>query len=277
MLQNCTMLADMTIHRWTASKHDRSVSAEVERTHNANNAGRYNKQLIDKAHLATIDTLGNQLRAFHYRLTLPWSDKGARLLPSKLFMQYQEGFASLRDQREKAVEDFLRSYPTLVQAARTRLNSMFEPSDYPSAEELRRSFGVELEIMPVPSAADFRLDVINDEMQTGIRNDIVRKLHERQAQATKDCWARVKEVVGRISEQCSKPKGRIHDSLMENAADLATLLDGLNITNDPGITSIEDDLRALIVDPDQLRNSAVTRSGVGRLADSILQRIPEIA
>lgn len=274
MLNSCSMLADLTIHRWTATKHDPSVSAEVERTHSAKNAGRYNKLLIDRAHLADIDALGNQLRAFHYKHTLPWSDKGARILPSKLFMTYQDGFNDLRDKRNAAVDKFIELYPSLVADARTRLKTMFDPFDYPDVSQLRQSFGVDLEIMPVPSAEDFRVGVLNDQMQSAIRRDILQKLEQRVKQANRDCWARVNEVVGRIAEQCSKPKGRIYDSLMDNARDLALVIDGLNITDDPNITAIGDDLRALIVDPEDLRKSATTRAAIARLANDILQRVP---
>lgn len=274
MLNSCSMLADLTIHRWTATKHDPSVSAEVERTHSAKNAGRYNKLLIDRAHLADIDALGNQLRAFHYKHTLPWSDKGARILPSKLFMTYQDGFNDLRDKRSAAVDKFIDLYPNLVADARTRLKTMFDPFDYPDVSQLRQSFGVDLEIMPVPSAEDFRVGVLNDQMQSAIRRDILQKLEERGKQANRECWLRVDEVVGRIAEQCSKPKGRIYDSLMDNARDLALVIDGLNITDDPNITAIGDDLRALIVDPEDLRKSATTRAAIARLANDILQRVP---
>lgn len=274
MLNSCSMLADLTIHRWTATKHDPSVSAEVERTHSAKNAGRYNKLLIDRAHLADIDALGNQLRAFHYKHTLPWSDKGARILPSKLFMTYQDGFNDLRDKRSTAVDKFIDLYPNLVADARTRLKTMFDPFDYPDVSQLRQSFGVDLEIMPVPSAEDFRVGVLNDQMQSAIRRDILQKLEERGKQANRECWLRVDEVVGRIAEQCSKPKGRIYDSLMDNARDLALVIDGLNITDDPSITAIGDDLRALIVDPEDLRKSATTRAAIARLANDILQRVP---
>lgn len=274
MLNSCSMLADLTIHRWTATKHDPSVSAEVERTHSAKNAGRYNKQLIDRSHLAEIDALGNQLRTFHYKHTLPWSDKGARILPSKLFMTYQNGFSELRERRDAEVEKFISVYPNLVSDARNRLKTLFDPMDYPDVSVLRKSFGVDLEIMPVPSADDFRVTTLNEQMQSSIRRDVMQRLEDRVKQANQECWSRVQEVVGRIAEQCSKPKGRIYDSLMDNARDLALVIDGLNITDDPHITAIGDDLRALIVDPEDLRKSSSTRSAVARLAEDILQRIP---
>lgn len=273
MLQNKAMLVDLTIHRWTATKHDRAVSAEVERTHSAKDAGRYNKALIDKAHLAKIDTLGNEIRRYHYEHTLPWTDKGARLLPSELFMEYREGIIDLRRHRDTAVNDFLKVYPALVQDARNRLNTMFQADDYPSVDSLRTSFGVDLEIMPVPDAEDFRVQVGKEE-QDEIRQQIMSTIQARQEKAVKDCWNRVHEVTKRIVDQCSNPKGRIHDSLMDNADDLVTILHGLNITQDPLLTEVEADLRALIVPVERIRQFPSTRSQVASKAVNILAKVP---
>lgn len=273
MLQERSMLADLTIHRWTATKHDPAVSAEIEKVHAAKDAGRYNKQLIDKGYLATIDDLGNKIRKYHYNYTLPWTDKGARLLPSKLFMEYRQGLADLRNKRDKAVNDFLLLYPSLVTAARTRLNTMFQPEDYPPVESLRKSFGVELEIMPVPDAGDFRVDVAN-EIQVEIRQQIQDSMRARQDKAVKEAWTRVHEVVKRVYDQCSNPKGRIHDSLMDNVKELASVIHGLNITDDPALAQMSAELTNLWISPDSIRTSLWVRRDTADKAEILLQKIP---
>lgn len=272
MLQDKSMLADLTIHRWTALKHDRAVSAQVEQSHGAKDAGRYNKQLIDKSYLAKIDESGNALRKYHNAHTLAWSDRGARLLPSKLFMDYRNGVADLKRQRRIAVDEFIAVYPQLVANARLRLNTMFQPEDYPHVEVLSKSFDVDLEIMPVPNSEDFRVSVAK-ETQDEIRQQIADSINSRQAGAVKECWSRVREVVTRISDQCGKENGRIHDSLISNAADLVNILDGLNITNDPELSAIGREIRDMLVSADQLRVNAVTRKRVAETADAILRKI----
>ncbi len=273
MLQERSMLADLTIHRWTATKHDPAVSAEVEKAHSASNAGRYNKQLIDKSYLATIDELGNKIRKHHYTYTLPWTDKGARLLPSKLFMEYRQGLADLRTKRDKAVGDFLNVYPSLVQAARTRLNTLFQPEDYPPIESLRKSFGVELDITPVPDAGDFRVDIAS-EIQEEIRQQMQTSMQARQEKAVKETWLRVHEVVKRVYDQCSNSKGRIHDSLMDNVKELAGVIHGLNITNDPQLNAMSADLNDLWINPDSIRNSQFIRNDTAEKAERLLRKIP---
>jgi hypothetical protein len=273
MFQEKSMLVDLTIHRWTATKHDKSVSAEVERTHSAKEAGRYNKQLIDKAHLQDVDESGAQIRQYHYKHTLPWTDKGARLLPSKLFFEYRDGLSKLKDQRRQSVQEFLTRYPDLVAQARTRLNTMFEPADYPTVGTLRTAFDVEIEIMPMPDAGDFRVDLAH-EVQDEVRAQILDSLRERQNRAMRDCWQRVREVVGNVAKQCGNPKGRVYDSLMDNVRDLSNVLDGLNVTEDPRLSNIAEEMRGLYVPPQRLRISPSIRSDAARKAEQILVRVP---
>lgn len=272
MIQNNSMLVELTISKWSATLHDKKVSAEVETTHSAQDAGRYNKRLIDKAHLAAINELAGQIRKYHYSRTHPWTDKGQRILPSALFMEYRQDIASFKAKFQLAVDDFVQKYPSLVQAARTRLGSMYDPNDYPQPSEVADMFGIALEIMPVPDAADFRVDMAQ-ETQDEIRQQITASVNARQAAAVKECWSRVREVVSRIAEQCSKEKGRIHDSLMENAEDLVNVLSGLNITNDPEIAAVEDDIRKLIVHPDDIRRSPSTRKRLADGANDILTKM----
>lgn len=274
MLQDRSVLADLTIHRWTATKHDRTVSAEVERSHAAKNAGRYNKQLIDKEHLAEIDELANQLRKLHYNYTLPWTDKGARLLPSKLFMDYREGVTKLKQQRKIAVDKFIGEYPNLVTQARQRLNTMFDPKDYPPIDVLRNSFDVELEITPVPDVGDFRVDIAK-EVQDEVRQQLEANLKTRQEKAVKDCWQRVHEVAKRVYDVCSMPKPRIYDSMMDNVDDLAVVIQGLNITNDPQLDAITADLRTLWQPSAALRNSLANCKRAAAQAELILSKVPQ--
>jgi len=273
MTTSTTMLVELTIRQWMGVKHDKTVSAEVEQTHQAKNAGRYNKYLIDKAHLADISSAANALRKFHYTRTLQWNDGGQRIMPSKLFLEYREEMAKYKQAFNDAVRDFLNKYPQLMQDARMRLGSLYRPEDYPAVNELRDLFAIELKIMPMPDAADFRIDVAQ-EIQDEIRAEITQTIAARQADAVKDCWARMREVVGRIADQCSKEKPIIRDSLMENASDLVKVLSGLNITNDPLITQAEAELRSLIVPPTTLRDSPAARRNAANKAAEILQKVP---
>lgn len=274
MLQSKAMLATLSISAWTARKQDKAVSAEVERSHGAHDAGKYNKLLINKALLDPITKLAGQIREYHYFNTLAWADSGARLLPTKLFLEYTAKIRGFKEQFSKLVLAFKAEYPAEVQAARVRLGTMYNPGDYPEAWQLDDRFSVNLEFTPVPDAQDFRVDV-SAEAQAELRDSVTKAVAARQADAVKATFARVRDVVSKISDRLSKDDPIFKDTLITNAENLCTVLDALNITNDPQITLVQDTiLHSLIVSPADLRTSQTLRKDVARKAEEILGMLP---
>jgi hypothetical protein len=84
MITERAMLAAVHISIWTAVKHDRKVSRQVADEHGApETAWRYNKKLLSgAARLADLRSFAGQIRQSFYKITLPWSDEGYRLLPA---------------------------------------------------------------------------------------------------------------------------------------------------------------------------------------------------
>ena len=274
MIQSRAMLATLSISLWTARKQDKKVSSEVEAAHGAHDAGRYNKDLVNKALLEPIKQLAGRIREYHYFNTLAWADSGARLLPSKLFVDYAANIRKFKDQFAQLVKEMQASYPAEVQAARNRLGSMYEPDDYPDVYDLREKFGVTIEFSPVPSAQDFRVDV-SEEMQTELRESVTQAVAQRQAQAVKATYARVVDVVSKISIRLSEDSPVFKDTLISNAEDLCTVLDALNITDDPQITAVRDAIQHnLIVEPGELRHSQMLRHRVSERAKEVLAMLP---
>ncbi len=274
MFEKRAMLVELTIRQWTARKHDRKVTREVDQNHSARNGGRYDKQLIAKDALDPIAKKANAIRMFHYAYTLPWGNNGQRLLPAKFFLDYRNELVKHRDEFNRLVDTFMASYPQLVNDARTRLGSLYDPAEYPPASEVRRSFGVEFDIFPVPTAGDFRVDVANEE-RSEIAAQIEAATQERQANATKACYVRVRDVLQRMKQQCVAGKTRITDSLIEDTRDLTDMLDDLNIGDDPELTRIASEIRKdLLVDADDLRRSPATRQTIGDRASELLNSIP---
>lgn len=273
-LQDKAMLITLSVSCWTARKQDKKVAAEVEAAHNARDAGRYNKLLIDKVHLDPLTSYAGAVRQYHYKMTLPWMDNGARLLPSKLFLEYSQELRKMQSEYERLVDVLIQDYPRLVQEARQRLGTMFDPEDYPDVSDIRSKFSVETDIMPVPAGADFRVDVADSERQR-IQESISARVAQRQATAIADAWARIREVVGNVAARLSTPKPIIRDSLIENTEELTRLLPGLNVNDDPTMADVcQRIITNLLVSPDVLRRSMTVRRRVAADAQSILALCP---
>ena len=272
ILQDRAMLATLHISQWTNRKHDKTVSAEVERNHQATDAGRYNKQLVDRASLESIAKVASAARAYHYKVTLPWGDNGDRLLPGALFMDYRNEMATFKGRFSSEVSAFLTRYPMLVQDAYKRLGSLYVATDYPHVGEMRSRFAIETSFAPVASGNDFRVN-LNDEYVDQIKREINERNAALQRASVVDCWTRVRTVVGNIHERLSKADNKFKDTLIENARDLLDVLPALNVTGDPELAKIEKDVRDLLVPPQRLRDDATLRSETARKAEELLARM----
>ena len=274
MFAKRAMLVELTIRQWTARKHDKSASNTVKNAHQvAGDGGKYNKLLIAKEALERINRVANELRRTHYRFTLPWGDKGQHLLPARLFMDYRQAVDAYRQEFQEEVDAFISRYDLWVNGACARLGTLFDPSDYPPANEVRSRFSVHLDIFPVPEAGDFRVEVAKEEREELIANIQAASQH-RQAEANKACYVRVREVLERMKNQCTVERSRITEALVEDVRDLTQVMDDLNINEDPELSRITREIRdGLVFQADDLRKSPALREAVQDRASTILESL----
>ena len=241
MITERAMLAAVHISIWTAVKHDRKISRDVATQHGAHQgAGRYNKQLLRGADkLDDLRTLAGQIRQYFYKITLPWSDEGFRLLPSNFYFDLMERMREFEASFEQGVETFLAVYPQYVEQVRPELNGLFREEDYPSAAKLREKFGVRLEILPIPSGADFRVEMSAAE-QARVSREIDANVRHSLSRGTEDLWKRLRDVVSHMVERLNEPESRFHASLVTNVLDLVDILPRLNVSGDAELNRFAD-------------------------------------
>jgi hypothetical protein len=137
MIQERAMLAAVHISIWTAVKHDRGVSRDVaERNGAPMSAGRYNKQLLRGADkLDELRTLAGQVRQYFYKITLPWTDEGYRLLPANLYFDLTARMREFEAQFEQGVEAFLADLSAVHRAGAARVEWALPRGGLPEGRE----------------------------------------------------------------------------------------------------------------------------------------------
>lgn len=286
ILSQKAVLAGLNISKWTARRLDRSVTEDVRVRHNAApDSGRYNKRLVARDALEKITTLISSARAEHYRMTQPWIDQGARLLPSALYIDYSNRFRDLKNDFDVAADDFARDYPQHVKDAKKRLNGMFDPSDYPDPADIRSRFNLGVNVTPCPDAEDFRISIAQEHY-----DDMKAELEQRLTQAVDDSMSdtvnRILETVGHMAERLrayepggksKKPEGQFRDSLVENVRDLARLLPAFNMTGNNRIADIANRIETQLCakDAKRLRESEADRNEVATAAETILADVKD--
>jgi hypothetical protein len=244
MITERAMLAAVHISIWTAVKHDRKISRDVASQHGAHrDAGRYNKQLLRGADkLDDLRTLAGQIRQYFYKITLPWSDEGFRLLPSNFYFDLMARMREFEASFEQGVDSFLAVYPQYIDQVRPELNGLFREEDYPTAEKLREKFGVKLEILPIPSGGDFRVQMSAEE-QARVSREIDANVRQSLTRGTEDLWKRLREVVSHMVDRLNEPESRFHASLVTNVVDLAEILPRLNVNGDADLNRFAEQIR----------------------------------
>lgn len=278
-ISSSAMLVELNISVWTANKIDKDASRKVADDNRASSdAGHFRKNLMAGSHLRKeIADYAAGCRLWHNTRTMPWADRGPRLLPTSLFFDYKTEANARQAYFDNKVNEFFAAYPSLVQTAHNYLGDLFDPTDYPSVDEVRSKFGFRMVFSPVPDAGDFRLDLPTQELDA-MRLQYEAQANERVEAAMKDQWGKLHDMVSRMSDKLIEPededKRRWHDTFITNAQEMCHMLTHLNVTKDPKLEEARRGLERAIagVDIDHIKEDADVREDVKGKLDAILKQ-----
>ena len=274
-ISNAAILAELNISVWTAQTTDKNVSNKVAIDNNATaDAGLYKKNLMaGTSARKEIADFAASCRTWHNTRTLPWADRGARLLPSSLFLDYK-GEANIRkDKFDQLVEGFVKNYATYVAQAQAHSGALFNATDYPTADEVQSKFGFRLVFTPVPLSGDFRIDAPAREVQE-LMEQYETSMNDRVTEATKSAWNRVHDMLtGMVTKLSSTEKTRWHDSFVTNAQEMCQMLTHLNVAKDPKLEAARRALEKAMLgaDIEDIKESEYVRADMKDKLDEILK------
>lgn len=284
-ISSSAVLVSLNISVWPASTIDKEVTTRVLDDAMAHqNAGKFKKDLLAGTSLRKdIENRAARSRQFHAKQTIPWADKGDRLLPTCLFLEYKQTIDKELLEFNGMCEEFFQAYPSLCAAAPVNMGKLFKREDYPDLDVVRGRFGFRSRISPLPEAGDFRLDAGNQEIADQIA-DIKTKydadMQARLADAMRDPWDRLHKMLTTISSKLTDDKNasedtkgkRYHDTLVTNPLELCALLGKLNITKDPKLEDARLQLEATMrhADIEVIKSSPDVRESIKAKVDTIL-------
>ena len=276
-IASSAVLIDLNISVWTARKLDKNVSKEIDINKNTTiKAGNYNKHILAGSdQLDAITKLANEIRDWHGRQTLPWSDTGTRLLPMTNFFDYKHQLGVYEAEFKSRINIFIQQYPNIIQGMAFKLGKLFDRGEYPDADKIASKFNLRYTIMPVPETNDFRVDIaddIRDEMQ----KEYQKAYEGRVEAAMSDAWSRLHTTLEHMIDRLSGEEKKIfRDSLVDNALELTSLLTKLNVTKDPKLESARRSLEQSLVGvtADDLRVSQGARQEILNKVNQIMENI----
>ena len=275
-LSTKTMLTTLNISQWSARKLDKRETAAVAIKHGiADSVARVTKTILpNTTSLEAIHKKTTDVRKFFYENTLPWQADGVAILKATHYMKFVEEMGKLTREWEVLVAAFVRQYPDLRDQAAHILNSMYDPDDYPNEYDLKRKFIIGVKFLPMPDAGDWRVDIADEEVDK-LREKLEEQTRIGVQEAMTEVWNRLSLIVEHAAEKLSQPDAIFRNSLVENAKKLCDVLPSLNITDDPNLARMGEELREKLADadPDLLRTRPTERERAAKDMQDMMSKM----
>ena len=276
-ISSSAVLVELNISVWTAAKLDKSATQAVISDNNAGSqSGAFRKNLLAGTSLRKdISDYAAACRMTHNKLTLPWQDRGGRILPTSLFMDYKQRMNVSNAHFNTLVDRLCDNYDALKQSAQNYMGTLYNEEDYPTLEEVRGKFGFNLVFSPLAEAGDFRLDVPMQDLAE-MREQYESDFNNRLADAMRKPWEDLHKMLLSMSEKLSSSsddeKKRWHDTFVTNAQGMCSLLTNLNVTKDPKLEEARRALEQTMLGAniEEIKDSPVVRADMKTKIDNIL-------
>ena len=278
-LSSSALLVSLNISCGTFKKKDRGTSDEVLASKGARTrcASVEKILLADSKELEAISKFAAMVRTWNNGQTLPWHDKGPRLLPAARMLDYKTQVGEFEREFNKLLDAFIDSYHLAVQAAQFGMVGMFDINDYPDVSEVRTKFSFDVYFSPLPEAGDFRVTI----GQQGL--DELRQTYEAQANralemAMSENWKRLHAAVSTISRQlnidASGTKGKLYEGSLEGVLELCDMLEDFNLTGDLEMEKARRELKMTLqgVNLKELKKDDGARLAIKAEVDEILSK-----
>ena len=246
-LDEKAVLAQLKRSMYSPYKRD---EAESE----AYGAGNVNKHLFEGRSNRVRQTISkfSEVRAFFNDNTVPWAT-GVRMLNINHYFDFTSKLRKLIDDALAAADDLAANWDHEVQADLRRLQAiaaakgkpeLANPDDYPSADEIRSRFGIDVRYMPVPTAGDFRVN-ISDEDKASLQKQLEDAEDAAAKHVITEMITPMKSAVEKLSVPIGTDGAIFRDSLIDNIVEVADRMGRVNLSDDPSITDKIAELKSL--------------------------------
>jgi len=250
--------------RKTLSAEQKSQAAEsfgAERTYLS--AG---KKLLDTSHpsFKAVTSVRTQILAYWRNVSLPFPEPGIRLIRQDMIEAFSQQLTTFRQELDESVRQLESRYDELKSAARRRLGSLYNASDYPAT--LRGWFDVSWDFPSVePPNYLHRLAPQLYEREAA---RVAARFDEAVQLAEQAFTEELAKLVSHLTERLSggddgKPK-IFRDSAIENMREFFDRFRQLNVRSSEQLDALVSDARSIVsgVQPQQLRDDAALRQEI---------------
>lgn len=276
-LSEKAMLVKLTMRRANLTKRDPEAEALIQQTMDDTSLTVNSKLFRDKANpINKIMTAASEVYTYHKTHTLPWADKGPRVLPNGQYMEYTQEMRSKINHVDAMIQNHLPNYDTYVQLDITyrskNPNARAKVEDYPTAEQFATKMGFDLRFMPMPDQRHFLFDLSPEDEAA-----FAASMEDTATIIKEDTIKRMLTPLQKLVEKLNTPIGAdgaiFRDSAIENIVEGIELARKLTLDESPEIKALTDSLNQEVSkyaqNTEWLRESPIVREQAAKKLSDI--------
>ena len=212
----------------------------------------------------------NAVYTYHKQHTLPYIDRGPRLLPVGQYETYRDHMRKLINEVDTMVHNLRPDYDQYVQSDMALRGGRAQVSDYPTTNEFFDNLALRFTFSPLPDAGHFLFDISEEDKQA-----LQQQLNEVVETAKADMMDRLRtplrHLLDKLRKEIGEPGSIFRDSAVANVLEAVNDVRAMAM-DDPDILSACDQVASAFTgharNPQVLRESPVVREQMAaKLAD----------
>jgi hypothetical protein len=264
-----TMAAVRVSMSWFGTRKSLTAEQKAEAAEPFNAEAKFlfaGKKLLDISHPAfkAVTAVRGKVQSYWKSMSLPYPESGIRLIKQDRIEEFAAKMQEFQQELTEAVEALDRRYAELKAAARQRLGSLYNSSDYPAS--LTGLFEISFDF-PSIEPPDY-LQQLNPALYEEECRRVQSRFDEAVRLAEEAFTAELAKLVSHLTERLSGQedgRGKIfRDSAVENLTEFFARFRQLNVRSSEQLDSLVADAQRVIrgVEPQDLRDNAGLRQHV---------------
>jgi hypothetical protein len=249
-LNEKAMLVKLTMRRANLTRRDQTAEQIIQQTMDDTSLVVNSKLFRDKLNpINKIMSDVSTIYTYHKDNTLPYMDKGPRILPITMYEEYT---ASMRDRINKVDNMVGRAMPhyndyVLMDIA-YRSQDRTKPQrakieDYPTAEEFEHKLGYDLRFLPLPDTSHFLFDIDEADLKAFQESTVMAERIARD-DAVKRMLTPLVKLVDKLNKPIDSDGSIFRDSAIENVIEGIELAKKLCMDESPEVVQLINSLNA---------------------------------
>ena len=280
-LSSKAMLVKLTVRRANLTRRDVTAELIIQNQMDDTSLVVNRKLFRDKLNpINRIMQKAGEVYTYHVKHTLPYVDKGPRLLPNGQYMDYTAAMRERIQTVDNMLDTYMPRYDDYIQLDIKSRNvggtGAAKIEDYPTADEFREKMGFNLRFTPLPDAKHFLFD-ISDEDMAEFNASMEQVSQGARAEVIKGMLEPLQHLVEKLNKPIGTEGAIFRDTAVENVVEGLRRAKALNVNADADVDDMADTLLQAIdaynFNKDSLRESPIVREQAAVKLDAIAKKM----